>query len=73
VAAIFRKSQPILIVEMAPPWAGWEGSTSHMMINLAKYGTSCRKRYQAILEGAAAYANSEGTAECDARTLPSEP
>jgi hypothetical protein len=38
VAAIFRKSQAILMVEMAPPWAGWEGSiTSRMMINLAKW------------------------------------
>jgi TRAP-type mannitol/chloroaromatic compound transport system substrate-binding protein len=48
-----------------PGW--WEGSTAgHMMINLAKWN-QLPKRYQTILEGAAAYANSEGTAKYDAR------
>jgi hypothetical protein len=53
--------QAIVIVEMATPWAGWEGSTTgQMMSNLAK-SNELPKRYQAILESAAVYANSEGT------------
>jgi hypothetical protein len=44
-AAIFRKPQVILIVEMASPWAGWEGSTTgHMMINLTKWNKQTRWR-----------------------------
>jgi TRAP-type mannitol/chloroaromatic compound transport system substrate-binding protein len=48
-----------------PGW--WEGSTAnHLMINLAKWN-ELPKRYQAILAGAAAYANTEELAKYDAR------
>jgi TRAP-type mannitol/chloroaromatic compound transport system substrate-binding protein len=48
-----------------PGW--WEGSTAlHLMINLAKWN-ELPKRYQAIIVGAAAYANSEALAKYDAR------
>ncbi len=48
-----------------PGW--WEGATAnHLLINLAKWN-ELPKRYQAILEGAAAYANTEETAKYDAR------
>jgi TRAP-type mannitol/chloroaromatic compound transport system substrate-binding protein len=48
-----------------PGW--WEGSTAnHLMINLAKWN-ELPKRYQSIIAGAAAYANSEETAKYDAR------
>jgi TRAP-type mannitol/chloroaromatic compound transport system substrate-binding protein len=48
-----------------PGW--WEGSTAnHLMINLAKWN-ELPKRYQSIVAGAAAYANSEVTAKYDAR------
>jgi len=48
-----------------PGW--WEGSTAnHLMINLAKWN-ELPKRYQSIMAGAAAYANSEETGKYDAR------
>jgi TRAP-type mannitol/chloroaromatic compound transport system substrate-binding protein len=48
-----------------PGW--WEGSTAnHLMVNLAKWN-ELPKRYQSIIAGAAAYANSEETAKYDAR------
>jgi TRAP-type mannitol/chloroaromatic compound transport system substrate-binding protein len=48
-----------------PAW--WEGSTAnHLMINLAKWN-ELPKRYQAILAGAAAYANAESLAKYDSR------
>jgi TRAP-type mannitol/chloroaromatic compound transport system substrate-binding protein len=48
-----------------PAW--WEGSTAaHLMINLNKWH-DLPKRYQTILAGASAYANSEATAKYDAR------
>src|SRR6266478_6004821 len=48
-----------------PGW--WEGSTAnHLMINLAKWN-ELPKRYQSIIAGAAAYANSEELAKYDAR------
>jgi TRAP-type mannitol/chloroaromatic compound transport system substrate-binding protein len=48
-----------------PAW--WEGSgAAHLMINLRKW-LDLPKRYQAILTGAAAYANSEMIAKYDAR------
>ncbi len=48
-----------------PGW--WEGSTAnHLMINLAKWN-ELPKRYQSIIAGAAAYANTEELAKYDAR------
>jgi TRAP-type mannitol/chloroaromatic compound transport system substrate-binding protein len=48
-----------------PGW--WEGSTAnHLLVNLAKWN-ELPKRYQAILSGAAAYANTEETAKYDSR------
>src|SRR6266699_3749190 len=48
-----------------PGW--WEGSTAnHLMINLAKWN-ELPKRYQTIVAGAAAYANSEELGKYDAR------
>jgi TRAP-type mannitol/chloroaromatic compound transport system substrate-binding protein len=48
-----------------PGW--WEGSTAnHLMINLAKWN-ELPKRYQSIIAGAAAYANSEELAKYEAR------
>jgi hypothetical protein len=48
-----------------PGW--WEGTLSNqLMINLRKWN-ELPKRYQAILSGAAAYANSEELAKYDAR------
>ena len=48
-----------------PGW--WEGSTAqHLMINLAKWN-ELPKRYQTIIAGAAAYANSEELGKYDAR------
>jgi len=48
-----------------PAW--WEGSTSaHLMINVEKWN-ELPKRYQTIISGAAAYANSEALAKYDAR------
>ena len=48
-----------------PGW--WEGSTAnHLMINLAKW-SELPKRYQSIIAGAAAYANSEEMGKYDAR------
>jgi TRAP-type mannitol/chloroaromatic compound transport system substrate-binding protein len=48
-----------------PAW--WEGSTSaHLMINVEKWN-ELPKRYQTIVAGAAAYANSEALAKYDAR------
>jgi TRAP-type mannitol/chloroaromatic compound transport system substrate-binding protein len=48
-----------------PAW--WEGSTAvHLMINLAKWH-ELPMRYQTIIAGAAAYANSEMLAKYDAR------
>jgi TRAP-type mannitol/chloroaromatic compound transport system substrate-binding protein len=48
-----------------PGW--WEGSTAnHLMINLAKWN-ELPKRYQSIIAGAAAYANSEELGKYDAR------
>jgi TRAP-type mannitol/chloroaromatic compound transport system substrate-binding protein len=48
-----------------PGW--WEGSTAqHLMINLSKWN-ELPKRYQSIIAGAAAYANSEELAKYDAR------
>src|SRR5450432_3911665 len=48
-----------------PGW--WEGGAcNHLMINLAKWN-ELPKRYQSIIAGAAAYANTELTAKYDAR------
>jgi TRAP-type mannitol/chloroaromatic compound transport system substrate-binding protein len=48
-----------------PGW--WEGgATNHFMINLNKWN-QLPKRYQSIINGAAAYANTEYTAKEDAR------
>src|SRR5260370_27511517 len=48
-----------------PAW--WEGSTTgHLMINVGKWN-ELPKRYQTIVSGAAAYANSEALAKYDAR------
>jgi TRAP-type mannitol/chloroaromatic compound transport system substrate-binding protein len=48
-----------------PGW--WEGAAAnHLMINLAKWN-ELPKRYQAIIAGAAAYANTEELAKYDAR------
>jgi TRAP-type mannitol/chloroaromatic compound transport system substrate-binding protein len=48
-----------------PGW--WEGGeTNHLMINLDKWN-GLPKRYQSIITGAAAYANTELTAKEDAR------
>jgi TRAP-type mannitol/chloroaromatic compound transport system substrate-binding protein len=48
-----------------PGW--WEGSTAnHLMINLAKWN-ELPKRYQSIIAGAAAYANTEELGKYDAR------
>jgi TRAP-type mannitol/chloroaromatic compound transport system substrate-binding protein len=48
-----------------PGW--WEGGeTNHLMINLDKWN-ALPKRYQSIITGAAAYANTELTAREDAR------
>jgi TRAP-type mannitol/chloroaromatic compound transport system substrate-binding protein len=48
-----------------PGW--WEGATAqHLMINLTKWN-ELPKRYQTILSGAAAYANSEQLGKYDAR------
>ena len=48
-----------------PGW--WEGSTAnHLLVNLAKWN-ELPKRYQAILSGAAAYANTEEVAKYDSR------
>ena len=48
-----------------PAW--WEGSTAgHLMINLGKWN-ELPKRYQSIVAGAAAYANTEALAKYDAR------
>ncbi len=48
-----------------PAW--WEGSTTaHLMINVGKWN-ELPKRYQTIISGAAAYANSEALAKYDAR------
>jgi TRAP-type mannitol/chloroaromatic compound transport system substrate-binding protein len=48
-----------------PAW--WEGSTAvHLMVNLSKW-LDLPKRYQTVIAGAAAYANSEMLAKYDAR------
>jgi TRAP-type mannitol/chloroaromatic compound transport system substrate-binding protein len=48
-----------------PAW--WEGGTAgHLVINLGKWN-ELPKRYQAIVAGAAAYANTESLAKYDAR------